>query len=589
MAKTVSDFLVERLSAWGVRRIYGYPGDGINGVIGALGRADGKIQFIQPRHEEAASFMACGHAKFTGEIGVCLGTSGPGAIHLLTGLYDARADHQPVVAICGQKPRGALGSDFQQEVDLVSLFRDVAHEYVEMVTVPTQLRHVVDRAFRIALSRRVPTCIILPSDVQELAGKEPPHEHGTVHSGLGYSAPIVVPAAEDLVRAAEVLNSGKRVAMLVGAGAIQAGDEVLRVADRLGAGIAKALLGKPVLPDTIPYVTGGIGMLGTRPSYEMMRDCDTLLMVGSGFPYVEFLPEEGSARGVQIDIDARMLSLRYPMEVSLVGDAATTLRALLPLLQPKDDDRWRRTIERNMSEWWETLEKRAMQDGEPINPQRVFWELSSRLPDNVLMACDTGTSVHWYSRDLRMRKGMRGAHSGGLASMGAAVPYAVAAKFAYPDRPTMAFVGDGAMQMNGLNELITVAKYWQQWADPRFVVFVLNNRDLNMVTWEQRVLEGDPKFPTSQDLPDFSYAGYAHLLDFDGFVIDEPGKIVPTLESALASRRPAVVEILADPNIPPLPPHTTAKQAKDYLLALMKGDPDTMKVIRASAKQLFAS
>ena len=586
--KTVSDFLIERLKAWGVARIYGYPGDGINGVMGALSRAGDTIRFIQPRHEEAAAFMACGHAKFTDEVGVCLGTSGPGAIHLLTGLYDAKADHQPIVAICGQKPRRALGGEFQQEVDLLSLFKDVAHEYVEMVTVPAQLRHVVDRAFRIALAHRVPTCIILPSDVQELKAKEPPHEHGTVHSGLGYSAPIVIPGADDLVRAAEVLNSGKRVAVLIGAGARHAGDEVVRVADRLGAGIAKALLGKPALPDTMPYVTGGIGMLGTRPSYEMMRDCDTLLMVGSGFPYAEFLPEEGHARGVQIDIDPRMLSLRYPMEVNLVGDAAPTLRALLPLLQQKQDDRWRRTIERNVAEWWQTLEKRAMQDGEPINPQRVFWELSPRLPENVLLSCDTGTSVHWYSRDLKLRAGVLAAHSGGLASMGAAMPYAIAAKFAYPDRPAMAFVGDGAMQMNGLNELITVAKYWQQWKDPRFIVFVLNNRDLNMVTWEQRVLEGDPKFPASQDLPDFSYAAYAHLLGFDGYVIDEARKIVPTLESTLATRRPAVVEIVADPNMPPLPPHTTAKQAKDYLLALMKGDPDAMKIIRASAKQLFA-
>jgi pyruvate dehydrogenase (quinone) len=588
MSQTVSDFLIRRLAAWGVRRIYGYPGDGINGVIGAIGRADGVVEFIQPRHEEAASFMACAHAKFTGEVGVCLGTSGPGSIHLATGLYDARADHQPVVAICGQKPRTSLGGDFQQEVDLLSLFQDVAREYIEMVTVPAQLRHVVDRAFRIALSRRAPTCIILPSDVQKLDAKQPSHQHGNVQSGLGYRPPIVVPARHDIDRAAEVLNAGERVAMLIGAGAAGAGDEVLQVADRLGAGIAKALLGKPVLPDAIPYVTGGIGLLGTRPSYEMMRDCDTLLMIGSGFPYIEFLPQEGSARGVQIDVEARMLSLRYPMEVNLVGDAAATLRALLPRLQPRKDDRWRRTIERNVGEWWETLRKRAMLDGDPVNPQRVFWELSPRLPANVMLTCDTGTSVHWYSRDLKLQHGMQAAHSGGLASMGAAVPYAVAAKFAYPDRPVIAFVGDGAMQMNGLNELITVAKYWRTWADPRFIVLVLNNRDLNMVTWEQRVLEGNPKFPGSQDLPDFSYTGYAHLLGFDGHLIDKRDRIVPSLEAALASRRPAVVEVLADPNIPPLAPHTTAKQAKDYLLALMSGDPDAMEVIRASAKQLFA-
>jgi len=588
MAYTVSDFLVQRLEAWGVRRIYGYPGDGINGLIGALNRADGRIQFVQPRHEEAASFMACGHAKFTGDVGVCLGTSGPGSVHLLTGLYDAKADHQPVVAICGQKPRTALGGDFQQEVDLLALFRDVASEYIEMVTVAAQLRHVVDRAFRIALSRRMPTCIILPSDVQKLEIEQPKHEHGSVLSGPGYTAPMVIPTHEDLRRAATVLNAGERVAILVGAGAANAGDEVVQTADRLGAGIAKALLGKPVLPDTLPYVTGGIGLLGTRPSYEMMRDCDTLFMIGSTFPYVEFLPKEGSARGVQIDIEPRRLSLRYPMEVNLTGDAAATLRALLPFLEARRDDRWRRTIERNIGDWWETLRKRAMQDANPVNPQRVFWELSPRLPAEAMLSCDTGTSVHWYSREVRMRPGMQAAHSGGLASMGAAVPYAVAAKFAYPDRPAIVFVGDGAMQMNGLNELITVAKYWRTWADPRFVVIVLNNRDLNMVSWEQRVLEGDPKFPASQDLPDFSYTGYAHLLGLDGYLIDAPERIVPMLEAALAAARPAVVEVFADPNIPPLAPHTTAKQAKDYLLALMRGDPDAMAVIRASARQLFA-
>jgi pyruvate dehydrogenase (quinone) len=587
MAETVSDFLVQRLSQWGVRRIYGYPGDGINGFIGALDRADGKIDFIQPRHEEAAAFMACGHAKFTGEVGVCMGTSGPGSVHLLTGLYDAKADHQPVVAICGQKQRAALGSDFQQEVDLLALFRDVASEFIEIVTVPAQLRHVVDRAFRIALSRRTPTCIVLPSDVQELPYAQPRHEHGTAHSGPGYHAPVVVPAPEDLERAASVLNAGQRVAMLIGAGASAAGNEVLEVADRLGAGIAKALLGKPALPDTIPYVTGGIGLLGTRPSYALMRDCDTLLMVGSGFPYVEFLPEEGQARGVQIDIEARMLSLRYPMEVNLVGDSAGTLRALLPLLEPKPENRWRRTIQRNVAEWWRTLEKRAMNAADPVNPQRVFWELSPRLPPDVMLACDTGTCAHWYSRDLKLRAGMQAAHSGGLASMGAAMPYALAAKFACPDRPVIAMVGDGAMQMNGLNELITLAKYWRGWADPRFVVLVLNNRDLNMVTWEQRVLEGDPKFPDSQELPDFSYAGYARLLGMEAFLIDAPDRVVPSLDAALASQRPALVEVYADPNVPPLSPHTTAKQARHYLLALMRGDPDAAKVVRASAKELF--
>ena len=588
MAQSVSDFLIDRLAAWGVARIFGYPGDGINGVIGALNRAGGRIAFIQSRHEEAAAFMACGHAKFTGEVGVCLATSGPGAIHLLTGLYDAKADHQPVVAIVGQKQRAALGGDFQQEIDLVALFKDVAHEYVQMVMTAPQLRHVIDRAFRTAIDQRRATCIILPSDVQGLAMKQPPHEHGTMHSGVGYARPSIVPKPDELARAADVLNAGARVAMLIGAGAQDASAEVLEVADLLGAGIAKALLGKPVIADTLPFVTGGIGFLGTRASYEMMRDCDTLLMVGSGFPYAEFLPEEGSARGVQIDVDGRMLSLRYPMEVNLVGDSAATLRALLPLLRRKTDRSWRDRIERNVAEWWATLEKRALQDAEPVNPQRVFWELSARLPDNALLACDTGTAVHWYSRDLKLRTGMRAAHSGGLASMGSAIPYAIAAKFAYPDRPALAFVGDGAMQMSGLAELITVAKYWTCWKDPRFVVVVLNNRDLGMVTWEQRVLQGDPKFPASQDLPDFSYAGYARLLGFTGVRIDEPSQIVPALDEAMTSARPAVIEIISDPDIPPLPPHVSAKQARDYLFAIARGDPDALDIVRKSVRQMFA-
>jgi pyruvate dehydrogenase (quinone) len=331
VAATVSDFLVERLRAWGVRRVFGYPGDGINGVVGALARATDEIRFVQARHEEMAAFMACGHAKFTGEAGVCLATSGPGAIHLLNGLYDAKMDRQPVVAIVGQQSRSALGGYYQQEVDHVTLFKDVASEYVQMVAAAPQLRHVVDSAFRIALSRRCPTCIVLPTDVQELEAKQPPHAHGTVHSGVGYSAPRVVPSRDDLERAAQVLNAGERVAMLVGAGALHATQEVLQVSELLSAGIAKALLGKPAVPDTIAHVTGAIGLLGTKPTWQMMSECDTLLMVGSSFPYSEFLPEEGQARGVQIDLDARTLGLRYPMEVNLLGDSAETLRLLIPL------------------------------------------------------------------------------------------------------------------------------------------------------------------------------------------------------------------------------------------------------------------
>ncbi|MCW5626799.1 MAG: thiamine pyrophosphate-requiring protein, partial [Burkholderiales bacterium] len=494
MGATVSDFLVDRLSQWGVRRIYGYSGDGINGVIGALGRAPEKIEFIQARHEELAAFMACGHAKFTGEVGVCLATSGPGAVHLLNGLYDAKLDHQPVVAIVGQQRRAALGGDYQQEVDLVSLFKDVAHEFVHMATTAEQIRHLVDRAMRTARDRRTVTCLILPNDVQELpAISVPPHEHGTLHSGIGHTGWAITPPESELLRAAAVLNAGERVAMLVGAGALHATDEILEVADLLGAGIATALLGKAAVPDDLPFVTGCIGLLGTKPSSEMMEKCDTLLMVGSSFPYAEYLPKEGQARGVQIDLESTRLNLRYPMEVGLAGDSRSTLRALLPLLRPKHDRSWRDDIESNVARWWQVLEARAMNDADPVNPQRVFWELSPRLPDRCVVTCDSGTSANWYARDVRLRRGMMASLSGGLATMGPAIPYAIAAKYAHPERPVVALVGDGAMQMLGINGLITISRAWRDWSNPQLIVMVLNNGDLNLVTWEQRATNGFPK------------------------------------------------------------------------------------------------
>ncbi|MCK9622752.1 MAG: thiamine pyrophosphate-requiring protein [Methylobacter sp.] len=584
---TVSDFLVQRLSDWGVKRIFGYPGDGINGIMGALNRGSDKLEFIQVRHEEIAAFMACAHAKFTGEVGVCVATSGPGAIHLLNGLYDAKLDHQPVVAIVGQQKRAALGGNFLQEVDLVSLFKDVAHEYVHMATTPAQMRHLIDRAMRIAQSERTVCCIIVPNDIQEMEEETPPHEHGTLHSGIGYQAPRTVPHSEDLQRAAEVLNAGDKVAMLIGAGALHATAEVLEVAELLGAGIAKALLGKAAVPDDIPFVTGSIGLLGTKPSYEMMMNCDTLLMVGSGFPYSEFLPEEGQARGVQIDINGRMLGIRYPMEVNLIGDSAQTLKSLIPLLDKKEDRSWQHTIKKQVAEWWKTLEERAMEAAEPVNPQRVFWELSPRLPDNCIISCDSGSAANWYARDLKIRSGMMASLSGGLATMGPAVPYAIAAKFAYPERVAIALVGDGAMQMNGINELITIGKYWQRWSDPRLVVMVLNNRDLNQVTWEQRAMVGDPKFEASQDLPNFPYARFAEMIGLQGLCIDRPEQLAEAWDRALSADRPMVLEVYTDPNVPPLPPHITFDQARAYTSAILQGDPDSAAIIKASFKQLF--
>lgn len=589
MSQTVSEFLLERLSGWGVNRIYGYPGDGINGIVGALAKFEDKIEFVQARHEEMAAFMACGHAKFSGEVGVCLATSGPGAIHLLNGLYDAKLDHQPVVAIIGQQARAAIGGDYQQEVDLLSLFKDVAHEYVHMVTAPAQARHVVDRAVRIAKALRTVTCIVVPNDVQGLdAVTEPPKAHGTVHSGIGYHPPRTVPAKDELQRAANVLNEGKKVAMLVGAGALSAPEEVLKTADLLGCGIAKALLGKAVVPDDIPFVTGSIGLLGTKPSWEMMRDCDTLLMIGSSFPYSEFLPSEGQARGVQIDIDPRMINIRYPMEVGLIGDSAQTLQELIPLLKRKEDRGWQDNIIKNVEHWWEVLEARAMKSANPINPQRLFWEISPLLPDNCILSSDSGSAANWYARDLKIRPGMKASLSGGLATMGPGVPYAIAAKFTHPDRPAIALVGDGAMQMNGNSELVTVKKYWEQWQDPRFVVVILNNGDLNQVTWEQRVLEGDPKYEVSQRIPDFPYAQYAELLGFEGIRVEDPEDIADACKRAFNAGKPAIVEVYTDPNVPPTPPHFTFEQIKGYTSALMSGDPDAKDVVSSSLKDVIS-
>ena len=582
---TVSDHLVERLSAWGVKRIYGYPGDGINGIMGALDRHSDRVEFIQVRHEEMAAFNACAHAKFTGEVGVCLATSGPGAIHLLNGLYDAKLDHQPVVAIVGQQARAALGGHYQQEVDLVSLFKDVAHEYVHMALEAAQIRHLVDRSIRIALAERTVTCIIVPNDLQEADAVEtPPHKHGTIHSSIDYTRPRVVPHEDDLRRAVDVLNAGERVAMLVGQGALHATDEVIEVAEILGAGVAKALLGKAAVPDDVPFVTGGIGLLGTKPSWDMMMDCDTLLMVGSSFPYSEFLPEEGQARGVQIDIDGRMLGIRYPTEVNLVGDSAETLRALIPHLQPKTDRSWRQRIEDGVREWWQILEARAHNEADPINPQLVFWELSKRLPDGCILTADSGSAANWFARDIKLRRGMMASLSGTLATMGPGVPYAIAAKFAHPDRVVVALVGDGTMQMNGMSELITIAKYWKRWSDPRLIVMVLNNHDLNQVTWEQRAMQGDPKFEASQDLPDVPYARYAELLGLKGIRVDDPDQVGAAWDQALGADRPVVLEAITDPNVPPLPPHISLEQARAMLSALAKGDVDRRGVIRQTLR-----
>ena len=587
MATTVADYTVDRLYDWGIRRIFGYPGDGINGFMGALNRADGKIDFIQVRHEEMAAFMACAHAKYAGELGICMATSGPGAIHLLNGLYDAKMDHQPVLAIIGQSARSALGGSYQQEVDLMSLFKDVAGDYVHTCVVPTQTRGLIDRAIRIALTERTVTCIIFPNDVQELDYEEPPRQHNTIHTSIGYNRPIVMPQMSDLQRAADILNAGEKVAMLVGAGALHASSEVMEVADLLGAGVAKALLGKAVLPDDLPYVTGSIGLLGTKPSWDLMTECDTLLMVGSSFPYSEYLPKEGQARGVQIDIDGKMLGIRYPMELNLQGDSRATLEALIPLLKRKEDRSWRERIEKEIERWWRVLEARSKNTADPINPQFVFSELSKRLPDNCILSADSGSTAAWFARDLKIRQGMMASLSGNLATMCPGMPYTIAAKFAHPDRMCIGLIGDGAMQMLGINGLITVKKYWERWKDPRFMILVLHNNDLNMVTWEQRAMTGDPRYNASQNLPDFPYADYAKMLGLEGIRVDDPSEIGDAFDTAMIARKPIVVDVYTDPSVPMTPPHISFSQMKAFTSAILKGDSEAWDMVKQTYKDVM--
>jgi len=590
MAETVGDQVLARLREWGVEQVFAYPGDGINGIVAAFGRADDDPAFIQSRHEEMSAFQAVGYAKFSGNVGVCMATSGPGAIHLLNGLYDAKLDHVPVVAIVGQTERSAMGGSYQQEVDLQALLKDVASEYLVEVNVPEQLPLAIDRAIRTALSRRAPTAVIIPSDLQTETYSPPQHAFKQVPSSPPpLRAPQVVADPVEIVRAAELLNVGQRVAILVGQGARGAADEVAQVADVLGAGVAKALLGKDVLSDELPFVTGSIGILGTRPTYEMMRDCDTLLIVGSNMPYSQFLPEFGpegkaQARAVQIDLDGALIGMRYPTEVNLVGDAAATLRALLPLLSGPTDRAWRETIEENVVAWWGTMERQALLDAEPVNPMRIVWELSERLPHDAIVAADSGSVANWYARFLKMRGDVRGSLSGTLATMGAAVPYAIGAKFAHPDRPAIALIGDGAMQMNGLAELLTMKRYADRWSDPRLITAVLHNNDLNQVTWELRAMGGAPKFEESQVLPDVSYADFANGLGLLGITVTSPDELGPAWEAALAADRPAVLDVHCDPEVPPIPPHAEFAEVKSMMQAMLKGDPGGLHLVAQGIK-----
>ncbi len=589
MSSTVSDFVIDRLIEWDLHRFYGFPGDGIGGFDGALERAQsgGKdFSYIRPTHEEIAAFMATAHAKFTGEVGVCIATSGPGAIHLLNGLYDAKMDNQPVVAIVGQQGRVSLGSEAQQQLDLERIFEDVAG-YVQTVTTPMQAQLVVDRAVRIAGAERCPTVVILPADIQDMDMAEPALEHWVSRTGVGHASTALTPPDSELRRAAEALNAGKRVAMFVGQGARGATDEVIGVAERLGAGIVTALLGKDVVPGDLPFHTQQLGLLGSRPSYDMMQDCDTLLMVGSNFPYAEFLPETGQARGVQIDLSARHLSLRYPMEVNLAGDAKATLTALLPYLEQQTDRSWQEQVIAGMKDWDEVTEREAMAEADPINPRFVYHLLNQRLPGNCIVTADAGSTADWYGHHIKLGRDMSGNLSGSLASMLAAMPYAVAAKFAHPDRPVICTIGDGAFQMLGMNELLTVKRHWQSWQDPRFIVMVLHNDDLTQVSWEMREA-GDPRYDTSQLVEDMDYAAYAELLGLRGITVDRPDQVADAWDAAFSADRPVLLDVHTDPNVPPLPAHISFDEAKGYLTSLVKGDPAEPAVIRNSVRAMGA-
>ena len=570
----VSVYMLEHLREWGVHRVFGYPGDGVNGFLGAFEEVDDPV-FTQTRHEEMAAFMACAHAKFTGEIGACMATSGPGAVHLVNGLYDAKLDHQPVIAIVGQQKRTSVGAHYQQEIDLQVLFKDVCG-FVCTVMDEHSARHVLDRAIKSAYSERRPAVVIVPEDVQEAEFSDPPRTHGSVFTSVGWSQPHMVPDDPLLRQAAEILNSGARVSILIGQGARGAATEVVEAAEILGAGVAKALLGKDVLPDTLPFVTGAIGLLGTEPSNKMMMHCDTLFMIGTSFPYAEWLPPEGQARCVEIDIDGSLIGVRYPNDVSLVGDAKDTLKALLPLLQRKEDRSWRDLIEGEIATWRRVLVDRAHQKGDPLNPQYVFYELNRRLPDRAIFTSDSGSATNWYARYVDLREGMNASLSGTLATMVPGVPYAIGAKFAFPDRPVIGFTGDGAFTMLGMNELLTVKRYRDELCakNPTLVFAVLVNEDLNQVSYEQRVLSADPKNPATQTLPYVPAADFAQLLGFEGIKVARPEEVGGAWERALSADGPVLLEFVTDPQIPPLPPHVRPQMLKRTLAGLVHGDED---------------
>ena len=571
MAKTAADVLVETLIDWGVEFVFGLPGDGINGIMESLRTRQKQIRFIQVRHEEAAAFMACGYAKYTGKLGACLGTSGPGGIHLLNGLYDAKLDGQPVVAITGHHFHDLIETHSQQDVDLDRVFMDVAI-YNARVMGPEHVANVTNLACRNALSRRGVAHINFPVDTQSLPVKKGNRSERNIpgHNVQVFATRAGLPSEEELARAAEVLNQGERVAMLAGRGALGATDELIAVAERLGAPIIKALLGKACVPDESPYTTGGIGLLGTEPSLDALQDCDTLLMIGTAFPYMEFLPKPGQARAVQIDIDPTRVGLRYPVEVGLAGDSRRTLEMLLPLLERKEDRSFLEKAQFGMQKWWKLMQERGTRSDKPMKPQVVAWELGNRLRDDAIISCDSGTIATWFARQIRIRRGQMCSLSGMLATMANGLPYSIASQLAYPERQCVAFVGDGGFSML-MAEFATAVKYQLP-----IKVVVIKNNTLGQIKWEQMVMLGNPEFGV--DLHPIDFAAFARACGGVGLTVTEPAACGDVLQQALESPGPVLIEAVVDPFEPPLPAKIEAKQALHFAESLARGQPERMKI-----------
>jgi pyruvate dehydrogenase (quinone) len=577
MAKTTGDVIVEKLLEWGVDTAFGIPGDGINGIFESLRKNKDKIRFIQVRHEEAAAFAACGYAKFTGRLGVCFATSGPGAIHLLNGLYDAKMDHAPVLAITGHTYHDQLGMHFQQEVDLPNLFKDVAH-YNQMILGGKHAAGVVDVACRSALSSRSVSHLTCPADIQEQTTSEEDVSMKYVkgHTSSAWRPPVVVPQMESLKSAAALLNAGKKTVILAGQGALHATDELEKLADTLAAPIVKPLLGKACVPDDSPYTTGGIGLLGTRPSELAMEECDTLFIVGSSFPYLNWYPKPGQARAVQLDVDGTRIGLRYPVELGLVGDSRATLQALLPLLQRRQDRSFLEKAQQAMKEWMHLMEERDHRDDVPVKPQVVARHINDLLKPDAIVTTDSGTITTWAARHIHMKRGMQFSCSGNLATMAPGLPYAIGAQAAYPGRQVVAFVGDGGFTML-MGEIATAVKH-----ELPIKVVIIKNNTLGQIKWEQMIFLGNPEYEVA--LHPIDFVKFAEACGAVGFRCEKPDEVRPALEMAFGSPKPAIVEAVVDPFEPPYPPKATPGQALKFAESLIRGEPDSGKIIESVLK-----